>query len=66
MEISRQKVVIVGGSSGIGLASASTLSHEGYPVIITARTRERMDAALDRIGGTASGRTLDYADAAGI
>ncbi|MDP2810441.1 MAG: SDR family NAD(P)-dependent oxidoreductase [Rhodocyclaceae bacterium] len=62
----QEKVLVVGGSSGIGLASARRLAQEGYKVVITARTQARVDAALGRIGGAASGQALDYADRAGI
>lgn len=66
MKPAQQKVVVVGGSSGMGLATARRLAQEGYNVVITARTRGRVDEALGRIGGAASGQVLDYADRAGI
>jgi NAD(P)-dependent dehydrogenase (short-subunit alcohol dehydrogenase family) len=62
----QEKVVVVGGSSGMGLAAAQRLSREGYRVVITARTQARVDEAISRIGGAASGQILDYADPAGI
>jgi NAD(P)-dependent dehydrogenase (short-subunit alcohol dehydrogenase family) len=58
----QESVVIVGGSSGMGLASARRLEREGYRVVITARTQARVGEALSRIGGAVSGQTLDYAD----
>jgi len=66
MKTGTQTVVIVGGSSGMGLASAQRLEREGYRVVITARTQARVDAALSRMGGAVSGQTLDYADPASI
>jgi NAD(P)-dependent dehydrogenase (short-subunit alcohol dehydrogenase family) len=66
MNTTQQRAVIVGGTSGIGLASAQRLGREGYRVVITGRTQARIDEAVGRIGGTASGQALDYADAAGI
>jgi NAD(P)-dependent dehydrogenase (short-subunit alcohol dehydrogenase family) len=62
MKPAQQKIVIVGGSSGMGLASAQRLDREGYRVVITARTEARIDEALSRMGGAVSGQTLDYAD----
>ncbi|MBN2027998.1 MAG: SDR family oxidoreductase [Actinobacteria bacterium] len=44
-----KNVYIVGGSSGIGLAAAEILSRRGSNVIIFARGRERLEAALERI-----------------
>jgi len=66
MKPDQQKVVIVGGSSGMGLATAQRLTRETYSVVITARTQVRVDEALGQIGGAASGQVLDYADRAGI
>ena len=44
-----KNVYIVGGSSGIGLATAELLSGRGSNVIIFARGRERLEEALQRI-----------------
>ncbi|MER7753876.1 SDR family oxidoreductase [Kitasatospora sp. NPDC097643] len=46
-----QRVVVMGGSSGIGEAAATTFAADGAEVVITGRDRERLDAALERIGG---------------
>jgi NAD(P)-dependent dehydrogenase (short-subunit alcohol dehydrogenase family) len=64
--MSKEKVAIVGGSSGIGLASAQRLAREGYAVVISARSQERLDRALPSIGNGATGLTLDYTDRASI
>jgi NAD(P)-dependent dehydrogenase (short-subunit alcohol dehydrogenase family) len=37
-----EKVVIIGGSSGMGLASAKRLTTEGYTVVVSARSQERV------------------------
>lgn len=48
-----QKVVVVGGSSGIGLATAELAKREGAEVVIASRNAERLKAAADKIGATA-------------
>lgn len=57
----REKVIIVGGSSGMGLAAAQRFHVEGYDVIISSRGQPRIDAALTEIGGGA-GYLLDYTE----
>src|ERR1700722_15997930 len=58
-------VVILGGSSGIGLATAKAAQAEGARVIITGRSRERLDAALKELGGEVRAVSLDVADETG-
>jgi NAD(P)-dependent dehydrogenase (short-subunit alcohol dehydrogenase family) len=48
-----KKVVVVGGSSGIGLSTAELARKEGAEVVIASRNAERLKAAADRIGATA-------------
>lgn len=48
-----QKVVVVGGSSGIGFATAELAKREGAEVVIASRNAERLKAAADKIGATA-------------
>jgi NAD(P)-dependent dehydrogenase (short-subunit alcohol dehydrogenase family) len=43
------RAVIVGGSYGIGEAAAAILARHGARVTITGRSKERLDAAADRI-----------------
>jgi NAD(P)-dependent dehydrogenase (short-subunit alcohol dehydrogenase family) len=50
MILKNSKVVIVGGSSGIGEASARLFLEAGANVIIAGRSREKMDAAVKRLG----------------
>ncbi|WP_200834600.1 SDR family oxidoreductase [Amycolatopsis alkalitolerans] len=58
-----ERVVIVGGTSGIGLATAQRLVDAGREVVITGRNQDKLDAALAQLGKSASGRTLDARDA---
>jgi len=48
-----QKVVVVGGSSGIGLSTAELAAREGAEVIIASRNAERLNAAAATIGAKA-------------
>ena len=62
--------VIVGGTSGIGLATAGRLLGDGYRVTIAGRDKARLEAALGQLSGHAgpeasgavSGQTVDAAD----
>ncbi|WP_327172080.1 SDR family NAD(P)-dependent oxidoreductase [Streptomyces sp. NBC_01336] len=55
-------VLITGGTSGMGPATAHRLVAEGAHVIITGRTRARLDAAVGELGPGASGIVADAAD----
>lgn len=55
-------LLITGGTSGMGLATAHRLVAEGAQVIVTGRTRARIDAAVQQIGPGASGIAADAAD----
>jgi NAD(P)-dependent dehydrogenase (short-subunit alcohol dehydrogenase family) len=45
-----QKVVVVGGSSGIGLSTAELAKSEGADVTIASRNAERLKAAAEKLG----------------
>jgi NAD(P)-dependent dehydrogenase (short-subunit alcohol dehydrogenase family) len=53
MQLSGKKVVVIGGSSGIGLATAERAKKEGAEVVIASRNAERLKAAANKIGVTA-------------
>ncbi|WP_030790660.1 glucose 1-dehydrogenase [Streptomyces sp. NRRL S-920] len=57
-----QTVLITGGTSGMGLATAHRFVAEGAHVIVTGRTRARLDAAVEELGPRASGIVADAAD----
>ena len=50
MNLKNKKVLITGGSSGIGKATAQDLIQAGATVIITGRNLEKLDAAAKEIG----------------
>lgn len=47
--VSEQVIVITGGSSGIGLATAKLAAERGAKVVLNARTREALAQAVDQI-----------------
>jgi NAD(P)-dependent dehydrogenase (short-subunit alcohol dehydrogenase family) len=53
MNFAGQKVVVVGGSSGIGLSTAAMAKQNGAGVIIASRSAEKLKAAADKIGAKA-------------
>ncbi len=54
--------LITGGTSGMGLATARRLVAEGAHVVVTGRTRARVDAAVAELGPNASGAVADVAE----
>ena len=50
MSFDGQQVVIIGASAGIGEATAKAFAARGAAVIITGRSKERLDQAAQRIG----------------
>jgi NAD(P)-dependent dehydrogenase (short-subunit alcohol dehydrogenase family) len=53
-ELAGQKVVVIGGSSGIGLETARQARSEGADVILAARNPERLEHAARDLGALSS------------
>ena len=52
MLLAGKKVVVVGGSSGIGLATAEMAKAQGAEVIVASRSADKVKAAAAKVGGT--------------
>ncbi len=62
MDLNGKRVLIVGGSSGIGLATALKAQALGADVAIASRSQARLDDALVRLSGPARSVVLDTGD----
>jgi NADP-dependent 3-hydroxy acid dehydrogenase YdfG len=51
--------VVTGGSSGIGLATATRFAEEGAYVFIAGRRQAELDKAVAEIGGNVTARPVD-------
>src|SRR5260370_37240839 len=56
--LENQRVVIVGGSSGIGLAVADLGASQGAKVSIVSSNAERVHKAVKSVGGEAQGEAV--------
>jgi len=54
-EFSNKVVVVTGGTSGIGLATAKAFADQGAAVFITGRRPEALERAISQIGGRVTG-----------
>jgi NAD(P)-dependent dehydrogenase (short-subunit alcohol dehydrogenase family) len=63
---STQRVVVIGGTSGVGFAVAQGAAAKGYDVVVASSNQERVDLAVKRLGGRAEGVRVDVADEASI
>ncbi|TDE00927.1 SDR family oxidoreductase [Jiangella asiatica] len=66
MSLSGKRVVITGGGSGIGLATARAAAARGASVVLLGRTERRLKAAADEMGPAATYRAVDVTDAAAV
>ncbi len=61
-DFGNKRVIIVGGSSGIGLAVAEKVALLGAEVVIVSSKAERVQEAIKSIGGEARGQAVDVSD----
>jgi NAD(P)-dependent dehydrogenase (short-subunit alcohol dehydrogenase family) len=57
-----KRIVVLGGSSGIGLATAQAAAQEGANVVIASSRKARIDEALATLPTGTEGHVLDLAD----
>jgi NAD(P)-dependent dehydrogenase (short-subunit alcohol dehydrogenase family) len=57
-----KRVVVLGGSSGIGLATAQLAAAHGAKVVIASSNAERVQKAVERIAKEAHGHAVDISD----
>lgn len=65
MTLESKIVVVLGGSSGMGLATAKAAAAEGAQVVITGRSQEKLTAANAQLPAGSRSAALDVADEAG-
>ena len=61
-----QRIVVLGGSSGIGFAVAAGALAEGAEAIIGSSAADKVAAAVARLGAGASGHAIDVKDDASV
>jgi NAD(P)-dependent dehydrogenase (short-subunit alcohol dehydrogenase family) len=66
MALTDQRVVIIGGSSGMGLATARAAADAGAAVTIASSNKERLNAALAGLPGGCDGVVVDARSQADI
>ena len=60
--LQNKRVVILGGSSGIGLAVAEQAASQGATLVIASSNAERVQKVIESLGGNTQGHTLDFSD----
>jgi NAD(P)-dependent dehydrogenase (short-subunit alcohol dehydrogenase family) len=66
MNMHGQAVVVLGGSSGIGLSTVRQLARHGARVVAVARNAGRLDAAIAGMGDGVAGEAFDCGDRAAL
>jgi NAD(P)-dependent dehydrogenase (short-subunit alcohol dehydrogenase family) len=63
---SSSRVVVLGGTSGIGFAVAEAAAKAGARVVVASRNPESVAAAVERLPNSASGQAVDVSSSAGL
>ncbi|MFD0820552.1 SDR family NAD(P)-dependent oxidoreductase [Micromonospora zhanjiangensis] len=61
-----RNVIVTGGGTGIGYAIAEAFVAAGDRVVVTGRRKNRLDAAVERLGGSARAVAFDATDPAAV
>lgn len=64
--LTNKRVIVLGGSAGIGLATAQAAAAEGAEIVIVSSSRQRVDNALQTLPATSEGYAVDLTSEAGI
>ncbi|GAA3772225.1 SDR family oxidoreductase [Flavobacterium ginsengiterrae] len=62
----KKKIIITGGTTGIGFACASYLLKNGYEVIITGKSEKNLKNAIEKLDNKVAGYLCDISDLAAI
>jgi len=62
MKLNEKKVVVIGGSSGMGLSIAAAAAQAGAAVMIASRTESRLKAAAGKIESGVKWHAVDFTD----
>ncbi len=66
IDLAGQRVLVIGGSSGIGFATARLAAELGAAVTIASRSADKIAAAANAIGGAVEARTVDLTSDASV
>ncbi|MBT8364885.1 MAG: SDR family NAD(P)-dependent oxidoreductase [Deltaproteobacteria bacterium] len=66
MRLSEKKVLVIGGSSGMGLAIAAVAFREGVTALISSRSESRLKEAAEKIGAGVNWHAVDFTDATSV
>lgn len=66
MELKGKRIVLIGGSSGIGFAVAAASVKEGAEVFIGSSQQSKIDEAVKQLGGSATGAVVDVTDESSV
>jgi NAD(P)-dependent dehydrogenase (short-subunit alcohol dehydrogenase family) len=66
MSLSGKRIVILGGTSGIGLATATAAQREGADIVVASSRKQRIDRALSLLQAGAEGQIVDLSDEATV
>lgn len=62
MTLAEARVLVVGGSSGIGLAVAKASAGEGAHVLIASRSAQKLENAKAQIDGDVQAWPMDFSE----
>jgi hypothetical protein len=60
--LSNQRILVIGGTFGIGFATAAEAVDAGAAVTIASRNQTRLDTAAGKLGGAVQSRVIDTCD----